>query len=108
MLSWGRFDRNNRYNKDEVPLPFVVSLSDTCEEKGTKEVCIKPMKPGIVFRGKGMRISPVEKAAWDDRVHVMFQENAWVDRATNDKFTKEVLFPYLAANHASEDEKNVF
>ena len=55
-----------------------------------------------------MRISPVEKAAWDDRVHVMFQENAWVDGVTNDKFTKEVLFPYLAANHPADEEKIMF
>ena len=100
MQSGGRFHRNNRYNKDQVPLPFVVSLSDTYEEKGTKEVWIKQnqagldkrfcslelcfgpgtkqMKPGIVFLGKGTRISPVEKA-------------------TNGKYTRAIICPYMAA-----------
>ena len=31
---WGRFGRNARYNKDQVPLPFVVYLKDTYEEEG--------------------------------------------------------------------------
>ena len=81
-------------------------MSDTYEEKRKKEIwirqnqaglykrfctlelCFRPgpdqPKPGAVFRGKGTRISAVEKAAWDERVHVMFQEKAWVDGKTND------------------------
>lgn len=33
--------------------------------------------PLIIFRGKGLRISQVEKAKYDRRVRVQFQENAW-------------------------------
>ena len=35
----------------------------------------------IIFRGKGMRITPEEKAAWDSRIHVTFQPKAWADTA---------------------------
>ena len=44
---WGRFKRNSRYNKDQVPLPFLVSLSDTYEEQGAKEVWIKQNQAGL-------------------------------------------------------------
>ena len=126
----GLFPRNNQHNKDQVPLPFVVSLSDTYEEKGKKEIwirqnqagldkrfctlelCFRPgpdqPKPGAVFRGKGTRISAVEKAAWDERVHVMFQEKAWVDRKTNDKYCTEILCPYMAEKHPPEEDKLLF
>jgi hypothetical protein len=36
----------------------------------------------ICFRGKGMRITALEKASWDKRVNVQFQECAWYDRKT--------------------------
>ena len=36
----------------------------------------------IIFRGKGMRLSALEKAMWDPRVIVLFQPKAWVDRPT--------------------------
>ena len=127
---WGRVPRNSRYNKDQVPLPFVVSLNDTYEEQGAKEVwirqnqagmdkrfctlelCFHPgqnqPRPGIVFRGKGKRISAVEKALWDPRVYVMFQEKAWVDRAINDLYTKEVICPFMHHEHPLEEEKVIF
>lgn len=40
---------------------------------------ISRVKPLVVFRGKGLRISAMERALWDNRVHVVFQDNAWVD-----------------------------
>ena len=105
-------------------------MSDTYEEKGKKEIwirqnqagldkrfctlelCFRPgpdqPKPGAVFRGKGTRISAVEKAAWDERVHVMFQEKAWVDRKTNDKYCTEILCPYMAEKHPPEEDKLLF
>ena len=33
----------------------------------------------IIFRGTGKRISKVEKKAYDSRVDVFFQKNAWAD-----------------------------
>lgn len=35
--------------------------------------------PMIIFRGKGLRISSIERNLWDKRVMVKFQEKAWVD-----------------------------
>ena len=35
------------------------------------------VKPLLIFRGKGMRITKKERESWDKRVSVTFQENAW-------------------------------
>ena len=40
------------------------------------------VKPLIIFKGKGLRISAEEKKAWDSRVTVFFQENAWCHEQT--------------------------
>ena len=37
------------------------------------------MKPLIIFRGKGLRISQKDKKEYDGRVVVQFQEKAWCD-----------------------------
>ena len=37
------------------------------------------MKPLVIFRGKGMRISFTEQLRYDRRVIVKFQPNAWCD-----------------------------
>ena len=37
------------------------------------------VKPLIVFRGKGLRITATEKALWSNKVDVVFQENACMD-----------------------------
>ena len=47
---------------------------------GAKRPKAKQHKPVVVFRGKGLRISAAEKAAYDPRVRVLFQSKAWVDR----------------------------
>ena len=39
--------RDNRYNKDQIPRPFVVHLSDTYEEQGAKEVWIQQNQAGL-------------------------------------------------------------
>ena len=39
---------------------------------------IPRVKPLVIFRGKGLRISKQEKTQWDKRVCVCFQQNAWV------------------------------
>ena len=38
----------------------------------------------------------------------MFQEKAWVDQATKDKDTREIICPHMAANHAPDEEKLMF
>ena len=84
---WGRFLPNARFNVDQVPLPFVCEQDQTYEEKGAKRVwirqmeegmtkrfctlqlCFRPegaqLKPTIIFRGRGMRLSQLEREAWD-------------------------------------------
>ena len=93
---WGRFPPHCRYSLDELPLPFVVDLKSTYKEKGKTHVWIrqnsarleksfctlqlwfqpegKQPKPIIIFRGLGLRISLIEKASWDTRANVMFQQ----------------------------------
>ena len=99
---WGRFPPTSRFNGDQVPLPFVCEQNETYEQVGTDRVWIRQMeegmskrfctlqlcfrpegsqpKPTIIFRGLGKKISMVEQAAWDTRVHIMFQQKAWADR----------------------------
>ena len=98
---YGRFQLNERFNSDQVPLPFVNGQSETWAPKGSKRVSIaqpfsglekrqckiqptigpggKLMQCVIIFRGTGKRISKVEKKANDPRVDVFFQKNAWAD-----------------------------
>ena len=98
---YGRFQLNERFNSDQVPLPFVNGQSETWASKGSKRVSIaqpfsglekrqctiqptigpggKLMQRAIIFRGTGKRISKVEKKAYDPRVDVFFQKNAWAD-----------------------------
>ena len=98
---YGRFQLNERFNSDQVPLPVVNGQSETWASKGSKRVSIaqpfsglekrqctiqptigpggKLMQCAIIFRGTGKRISKVEKKAYDPRVDVFFQKNAWAD-----------------------------
>ena len=84
-----------------MPLPFVNGQSETRPPKESKRVSIAPpfselekrqctiqptigpggklMQCAIIFRGIGKRISKVEKKAYDPRVDVFFQKNAWAD-----------------------------
>ena len=40
------------------------------------------LRPTLIFRDKGLRISKEEKSNWDKRVKVFFQEKAWCDQTT--------------------------
>lgn len=101
----GRWTCAEIANMDQTPLEFdVFAKGATYETRGTKSVWVKSngsgldkrqatvqltifadgvkrIKPLVVFRGKGLRISDREKFRWDSRVTVRFQENAWVDEA---------------------------
>ena len=95
---YGRWLPENRYNIDQVPLPFVIDQDKTYHITGTKQVwvsqpstgldkrqatlqlCIRAggeqnVKPAIIFRGKG-NVSPAEKAMYDKGVDVYFQKSA--------------------------------
>lgn len=100
----GKFELSDIANMDQTPLPFVLDDGKTYNDKGEKEIwcataasgldkrqCTvqltifadgKPrVRPTIIFRGQGKRVSKTEKDAWDSRVCVMFQEKAWCDEA---------------------------
>jgi hypothetical protein len=50
------------------------------------------MKPVIIFRGKG-ELSATEKAKYDSRVLVFFQNSAWADRSICNEWIDKVLQP---------------
>ena len=101
LEKYGQFLLSERFNVDQVPLPFVNGQSDTLEKTGEKRVAIaqpfaglkkrqctmqvifgpgsRLMRISVIFRGTGKRISPVEKAAYHKNVDVFFHENAWAD-----------------------------
>ena len=47
------------------------------------------LKPTLIFRGKGLRISKEEKDSWDKRVKVFFQEKAWCDEIIMESWINE-------------------
>lgn len=124
---YGRWTPGNRYNVDQVPLPFVVDQGTTYDTVGNKQVwvsqpssgldkrqatlqlCIRAegdqnVKPALVFRGKG-NISSAEKDSYDERVDVYFQQNAWIDAEVNMQWCRKTLFPGVGN---TEQEKVIF
>eukprot|EP00903_Cladosiphon_okamuranus_P018578 g17101.t1 len=115
---WGRFLPKERKNTDQVPMGFVNGHSDTWDQTGALRVQIGQPFPGlekrqctvqptfapdgeamrcaIIFRGKG-RVSKVERAAYDERVDVFFQENAWADDNFCLEWAKQCFRPSLMA-----------
>ena len=119
---WGRWLPTNRWNVDQVPLPFINEQETTYADKGSRAVWVaqpssgldkrqatlqlmiraegeQTVKPTVVFRGAG-KVSSAEVEEYDKRVHVLFQKNAWMDEATNMKWVNEVLIPGIS------DKKN--
>ena len=43
---WGRYPPENRYNVDQVPLPFVVSFTHTFEQRGAERVWVRQYMSG--------------------------------------------------------------
>ena len=124
---YGRWTPENRYNVDQVPLPFVVDQGTTYDSRGNKQVwvaqpssgldkrqatlqlCIRGegeqnVKPSLVFRGKG-NVSSQEKEQYDKRVDVYFQQNAWMDEVTNMQWCKKTLIPGVGK---TDQEKVLF
>ena len=123
--TYGRWLPEQRYNVDQVPLPFVIGQEKTYESSGSKQVwvsqpssgldkrqatlqlCIKAsgsqiVKPAIVFRGKG-NITPDEKLQYDKDVDVYFQPSAWMDEELTLQWVKGTLIPPLK----SDDKEKV-
>ena len=97
----GKFSLSTIANVDQTPLPFnkgqgydqmgaksvwhCGAQSGLDKRQGTVQLTIladgEPrIKPLLTFRGKGLRISQTEEKAYDRRVDVKFQENAWCDQ----------------------------
>ena len=100
---WGQYPPQLRFSMDQIPMPFVIDFTTTSASKGDKKVwvrehgngalskrqftlqlCVSPVDgpqppPALIFRGKGVRISEVEKAAYHKGVHVYWQPKAWAD-----------------------------
>ena len=55
----------------------------------------------IIFRGQGKRISAAERAAWDPRVDVYFQKNAWADRAFCLNWTRRTWRAHVEQHHTA-------
>ena len=126
-VKYGRWTPKNRYNIDQVPLPFVVDQEKTYDVTGNKQVwvsqpssgldkrqatlqlCIRAegdqhVKPAIVFRGKG-NVSSAEKTQYDQDVDVFFQTSAWMDSQLNQEWVKRTLIPGIGT---SPQEKVIF
>ena len=109
----GRFRLNCIANVDQTPLPFTFSNGSTYESKGASTVWrnsgldkrqstvqltifadgILRVKPLVIFRGTGKRITFQEKLKYDKRVSVCFQENAWCDEAVMIRWVKHQWKP---------------
>ena len=100
----GNFQLGDIANMDQTPLPFVLDDGKRYDDARSKEVwsasaasaldkrqCTvqltvfadgkQRVRPTIIFRGQGKRISKTERDDWDKRVCVMFQEKAWCGEA---------------------------
>ena len=100
----GKFQLSTVANVDQTPLPFTFNGGQGYSKTGEKTVWHRGAASGLdkrqctvqltifadgearvppllIFRGKGLRISQVEKTKYDRRVRVQFQENAWCDEA---------------------------
>lgn len=101
---WGHFPQKKKINVDQIPLPFVVQSKRTYKipmskekkqrdhrvwvaqpgsgldkRQATLQICFSPegmVKPALIFRGKGKRISQDEVLAYDTDVDVYWQPNA--------------------------------
>ena len=51
------------------------------------EPCVKPL---LIFRGKGLRVSQAERREYDRRVIVKFQENAWCDESVMEQWVSNM------------------
>ena len=105
-------------NVDQTPLPFTFTNGSTYESKGASTVWVQGgnsgldkrqctvqltifadgiprVKPLVIFRGTGKRITFQEKLKYDKRVSVCFQENAWCDEAVMIRWVKHQWKPCI-------------
>ena len=64
------------------------------KRQATLQICFSPegmVKPVLIFRGKGKRISQDEDLAYDTDVDVYWQPNAWADTEFSVEWVKNTL-----------------
>ena len=101
---YGRFPANRMFHMDQVPLSFVPTTKKSFNAKGSRcviadpcgtdnkrfctlqvTICAdpsaNPVKLEIIFRGKGLRLSEEEKAAYAalPNITVRWQDKAWAN-----------------------------
>ena len=102
-------------------MPFVVDPKKTCgivkpgdkhqkawisqpasgleKRQCTLQVCTradgKQPRIAAIFRGKGKKVRPDEKAAWHPNVDVLWQENAWADTTVSINWVNATLKPVV-------------
>ena len=106
----GKFSFSTVANVDQTPLPFTFNKGQGYDKKGTKTVwhqsglekrqCTVQLtifadgeprvKPLVIFRGTGKRISKKEKEAYDKLVVVKFQSKAWCDEVVMKSWVEEM------------------
>jgi transposase-like protein len=121
----GCYELKDIANMDQTPLPFTFNKGKGYDNTGTSTVwhrgaasglekrqctvqltvfadgdCLKPL---LIFRGKGLRITAKEKKEHDSRVVVRFQENAWCDKEVM-KFWINSMWkrPFQEAQHRAK------
>ena len=97
LRNTGNFKAYDLANMDQTPLPFVLDNGKTYDKKGVKEIWAQSgqpaldkrqgnvqltifanangtdrVRPTVIFRGVGYRISVKEKQSYDRRVKVMY------------------------------------
>ena len=110
-------------NMDQTPLPFTFTDGSTYSDRGERSVWVRSgssgldkrqctvqltifgdggtlVKPLVIFRGKGKRISMHERIRYDRRVMVVFQENAWADENVTKQWIRQCWKPVAIQNNA--------
>ena len=116
-IIYGSFPPERRYNQDQVPLPFVVCQDTTFTTNDDKNMHIKApsealrkrqatmhlfMNAGagdkrdgytvLIAKGKfNGRRKIIEKNAWNKKVKMLFQINAWVDTEVMVQIAKDFV-----------------
>ena len=113
-----RIGHHQLANVDQTPLAFSFCQGPTYETTNSSTVWVRGaksgldkrqctiqltifadglprVKPYIIFRGKGKRISFKEQLQYDKRATVRFQENAWCDGSAMEYWAKNCCKPYV-------------
>ena len=108
----GKYQLCDLANMDQTPLPFILDGGQQHMITGVPKMfaafrvrqflrnvkqqlkllyllmVFPRIKPLIIFKGKGLRISPDEKKAWDSRVTIFFQKKRLCDEEVMIKWIK--------------------